>query len=78
MALLGEMYYKPHGVGSWYNLPRGGGIAYVPQESWVLNETIRVGYLPQIMLCSLTKYPRTTPFSASLMTRTATKKVRRE
>ncbi|KAL5499199.1 hypothetical protein ACEPAH_1717 [Sanghuangporus vaninii] len=41
MALLGEMYYKPHGVGSWYNLPRGGGIAYAPQESWVLNETIR-------------------------------------
>ena len=54
MALLGEMYYKPHGVGSWYNLPRDGGIAYAPQESWVLNETIRVGYLPQIMLYSLT------------------------
>ncbi|OCB86631.1 P-loop containing nucleoside triphosphate hydrolase protein [Sanghuangporus baumii] len=41
MALLGEMYYKSHSIGSWYNLPRGGGIAYAPQESWVLNETIR-------------------------------------
>lgn len=42
MALLGEMYYKPHGLGSWYSLPRDGGIAYAPQESWVLNDTIRV------------------------------------
>ena len=42
MALLGEMYYKPHGVGSWCNLPRDGGIAYAAQETWVLNETIRV------------------------------------
>lgn len=42
MALLGEMYYKPYGTGSWYNLPRDGGIAYAPQESWVLNETVRV------------------------------------
>ncbi|EJC97738.1 P-loop containing nucleoside triphosphate hydrolase protein [Fomitiporia mediterranea MF3/22] len=41
LALLGEMYCKPHGVGSWYNLPRDGGIAYAPQESWVLNATIR-------------------------------------
>ena len=42
MALLGEMYYKPHGVGSWYSLPRDGGIAYAAQETWVLNETIKV------------------------------------
>lgn len=42
MALLGEMYYKPDGVGSWYNLPRESGIAYAAQESWVLNETIKV------------------------------------
>ncbi|KLO18945.1 P-loop containing nucleoside triphosphate hydrolase protein [Schizopora paradoxa] len=41
MALLGEMHYKPHGLSSWYKLPRAQGIAYVPQESWVLNETIR-------------------------------------
>ncbi|KAI5122640.1 hypothetical protein M0805_008724 [Coniferiporia weirii] len=45
MALLGEMYYKPHGFGSWYNLPRDGGIAYAPQETWVLNETIRENIL---------------------------------
>ncbi|KAI5122642.1 hypothetical protein M0805_008726 [Coniferiporia weirii] len=45
MALLGEMYYKAHGLGSWYNLPRDAGIAYAPQESWVLNETIRENIL---------------------------------
>ncbi|KAH8108752.1 P-loop containing nucleoside triphosphate hydrolase protein [Phellopilus nigrolimitatus] len=45
MALLGEMYYKPHGVGSWYNLPREAGIAYAPQESRVLNETIKENIL---------------------------------
>lgn len=42
MALLGEMHYEPHGPSSWYRLPREHGIAYVPQESWVLNDTIRV------------------------------------
>ena len=45
MALLGEMYYKPDGMGSWYNLPRESGIAYAAQESWVLNETIRVRHI---------------------------------
>lgn len=49
MALLGEMYYKPHGVGSWYNLPREGGIAYAPQETWVLNDTIRVSFFSVAM-----------------------------
>ncbi|KAJ7093000.1 hypothetical protein B0H15DRAFT_972793 [Mycena belliarum] len=41
MALLGEMHFTPSRPGSWYNLPRGGGVAYAAQESWVLNETIR-------------------------------------
>ncbi|KAI5122638.1 hypothetical protein M0805_008723 [Coniferiporia weirii] len=45
MALLGEMYCKPHGLGSWYSLPRDAGIAYAPQETWVLNETIRENIL---------------------------------
>ena len=45
MALLGEMYYRAHGASSWYNLPREDGIAYAAQESWVLNETIRVRFL---------------------------------
>ncbi|KAI0052512.1 hypothetical protein FA95DRAFT_1675194 [Auriscalpium vulgare] len=41
MALLGEMHFVPLGPGSWYNLPRKGGVAYAAQESWVQNETIR-------------------------------------
>ena len=45
MALLGEMYYKGDGDHSWYNLPRGSGVAYAAQDSWVLNETIRVRHL---------------------------------
>jgi ABC-type multidrug transport system fused ATPase/permease subunit len=45
MALLGEMHYLPNGPGSWYNLPRAGGVAYAAQESWVQNETIRENIL---------------------------------
>ncbi|KAJ3802481.1 P-loop containing nucleoside triphosphate hydrolase protein [Lentinula aff. detonsa] len=41
LALLGEMHYTPLSDDSWFNLPRGDGIAYAAQESWVLNETIR-------------------------------------
>ncbi|KZV76920.1 multidrug resistance-associated ABC transporter [Peniophora sp. CONT] len=41
MALLGEMHFKPMTPGSWFNLPRTGGVAYAAQESWVQNETIR-------------------------------------
>ena len=43
MALLGEMHYMPAGPDSFFNLPRTGGVAYAAQESWVQNETIRVG-----------------------------------
>ena len=42
MTLLGEMHYIPSGPDSWVNLPREGGVAYAAQESWVLNETIKV------------------------------------
>ena len=42
MALLSEMHYIPMGPNSFYNLPRNHGVAYATQESWVLNETIRV------------------------------------
>ncbi|KAJ6559868.1 P-loop containing nucleoside triphosphate hydrolase protein [Mycena capillaripes] len=45
MALLGEMHFVPGSPSSWYNLPRGGGVAYAAQESWVLNETIRTNIL---------------------------------
>ena len=41
MALLGELHYVPSGPDSWFNLPRENGVAYVAQESWVQNETIR-------------------------------------
>ncbi|KAJ7363093.1 hypothetical protein DFH08DRAFT_910875 [Mycena albidolilacea] len=37
----GEMHWIPSSPESWYNLPRGSGVAYAAQESWVLNETIR-------------------------------------
>ncbi|KAF5370320.1 hypothetical protein D9758_006919 [Tetrapyrgos nigripes] len=43
LALLGEMHFVPPTTAneSWVNLPREGGIAYAPQESWVLNQTIK-------------------------------------
>ena len=37
----GEMHLIPSNGNSWFNLPRGGGIAYSAQESWVQNATIR-------------------------------------
>jgi ABC-type uncharacterized transport system fused permease/ATPase subunit len=42
MALLGEMHFIPSGPNSYFNLPRGNGVAYAAQESWVQNETIKV------------------------------------
>ena len=42
MALLGEMHYIPVGPDSIVSLPRQDGVAYHAQESWVLNDTIRV------------------------------------
>ena len=36
------MHYIPMGPNSYVNLPRAEGVAYHAQESWVLNETIRV------------------------------------
>ncbi|CDO75388.1 hypothetical protein BN946_scf185012.g5 [Trametes cinnabarina] len=41
MALLGEMHYIPQGPDSFVNLPRGGGVAYAAQESWVQSDTIK-------------------------------------
>ncbi|KZO90158.1 P-loop containing nucleoside triphosphate hydrolase protein [Calocera viscosa TUFC12733] len=45
MALLGEMHFIAQGPDSWFNLPRGGGVAYAPQESWVQNDTIKANIL---------------------------------
>ncbi len=36
------MHYIPMGPGSMVSLPRGDGVAYHAQESWIMNETIRV------------------------------------
>lgn len=38
----GEMHFVEAGPGSWFNLPRAGGVAYAAQESWVMNATIKV------------------------------------
>ena len=55
LALLGEMHHKLDSADSWFNLPRDGGIAYAAQESWVLNETIRVRYFDgALYACVLT------------------------
>lgn len=35
------MHFIPSYVDSWFNLPRGGNIAYAAQESWILSATIR-------------------------------------
>ncbi len=39
------MHFIHENVDSWFNLPRGGGVAYAAQESWVQNETIRTNIL---------------------------------
>ncbi|KAF8956536.1 hypothetical protein BDZ97DRAFT_1851410 [Flammula alnicola] len=45
MALLGEMPSIRAGSDSWFNLPRGGGLAYAAQSSWVYSGTIRENIL---------------------------------
>jgi ABC-type multidrug transport system fused ATPase/permease subunit len=35
------MHFIPSSPSSWFNLPRGSGVAYAAQEAWVQNETIR-------------------------------------
>ena len=37
----GEMHFIPSNTNSWFNLPRGDGVAYSAQEPWVQNATIR-------------------------------------
>ncbi|KAG8914828.1 hypothetical protein FRC01_003897, partial [Tulasnella sp. 417] len=41
MALLGEMHFQPEILDSFYNLPRGGGVAYAAQEAWIQNATVK-------------------------------------
>lgn len=42
MRLVEDITTRTQG---WFNLPRAGGVAYAAQETWVLNDTIRVSYL---------------------------------
>ena len=57
MALLGEMHYIPAMPDSFVSLPREGGVAYAAQESWVQNDTIKVGPREDRMaLCWLTTW----------------------
>ena len=39
----GEMHAIPSGPESFVELPRAGGVALAAQESWIQNDTIRVG-----------------------------------
>ena len=54
MALLGEMHQISSSPDSWVNLPREHGVAYAAQESWVLSDTIKVGFRPEAHAMSWT------------------------
>lgn len=54
MALLGEMHFVRSGPDSFFNLPRGNGVAYAAQESWVQNETIKVTSVGRFLSYMLT------------------------
>jgi len=41
LSLQGEMHFEPTSIDSTFNLPRSKGVAYVPQEPWLQNATIR-------------------------------------
>ncbi|KAJ7270896.1 hypothetical protein C8J57DRAFT_1602969, partial [Mycena rebaudengoi] len=48
--------FVPSTPSSWYSPPRARGVAYAAQESWVLNETIKVNFLfwRKAFLCLVT------------------------
>ena len=77
MDCLGELHYTPTGPRSFFNLPRDGGVAYAAQESWVQNETIRVGYhecFSELKFWTA-ELCRTTSSSILLLTKSDTRKV---
>ncbi|KAG8914835.1 hypothetical protein FRC00_010530 [Tulasnella sp. 408] len=45
MALLGEMYFQPKSLDSYYNLPREDGVAYAAQEAWIQNAPVKENIL---------------------------------
>jgi translation initiation factor RLI1 len=47
-ALMGEMHLVEGTQRSRFNLPREKGVAFVAQESWVQNDTIKVGRIVTI------------------------------
>ncbi|KAG8926192.1 hypothetical protein FRC00_003144 [Tulasnella sp. 408] len=49
MALLGEMHFQPQILESFYNLPRGGGVAYAAQEAWIQNTTVNATDLGAVL-----------------------------
>ncbi|KAG8912149.1 hypothetical protein FRC00_005159 [Tulasnella sp. 408] len=49
MALLGEMHFQPEILDSFYNLPRGGGVAYAAQEAWIQNATVKATDLGAVL-----------------------------
>jgi hypothetical protein len=50
MALLGEMHLVPSSPSSWYNLPRNKGVSFATQESWVMNDTIKVSAVVRLRI----------------------------
>ena len=63
------MHYTPLGPQARVSLPRENGVAYHAQESWVLNETIRVGPPVAVMYFWLSFIPRKTSSSGLPTTR---------
>ena len=52
VMLLHVNKYDPDGPDSYIGLPRSKGVAYVPQESWILSDTIKVPLRISIMSCT--------------------------
>ena len=69
------MHFLPSGPDSWYNLPRDKGVAYVAQESWVQNETIKVSSFSKTNNVVTHNFNRITYCSGPHTTKTVIKRV---
>ncbi|KAL0960612.1 hypothetical protein HGRIS_005644 [Hohenbuehelia grisea] len=45
LSLLGEMHRVEEGPEAWFSFPRSSGIAYAPQEPWILSQSIKENIL---------------------------------